>query len=86
MPAGSSWSTPTWNRTFDPGLAPGITWDLDAAVEWAFEEITPRLKGNPLEGDQGKLTIRCKVLPENNQPTVRRRRVQRIPIRYGATR
>ena len=33
-----------------PLLAPGITWDLEAALEWAFEEITPRLRGNRWKG------------------------------------
>ena len=41
---------PVFLADLQPLLAPGITWDLDSAVEWAFEEITPRLRGNPWKG------------------------------------
>ena len=33
-----------------PLLAPGIEWDLESAFEWAFQEITPRLGGDPWKG------------------------------------
>lgn len=36
-----------------PLLAPGIAWDLKGALEWAFEEITPRLGGEPWKGAGG---------------------------------
>ena len=36
-----------------PLLAPGIEWDLEAAAEWAFQEITPRLGGDPWKGVEG---------------------------------
>lgn len=41
---------PVFLADLQPLLAPGITWDLEAAIEWAFEEITPRLRGNPWKG------------------------------------
>lgn len=41
---------PVFLADLQPLLAPGITWDLEAAVEWAFEEITPRLRGSPWKG------------------------------------
>ena len=41
---------PVFLADLQPLLAPGIAWDLEAAVEWAFEEITPRLKGDPWRG------------------------------------
>lgn len=36
-----------------PLLAPGTEWDLEAAAEWAFQEITPRLEGDPWKGVEG---------------------------------
>ena len=36
-----------------PLLVPGIAWDLEAAAEWTFEEITPRLRGKPWKGTRG---------------------------------
>lgn len=41
---------PVFLADLQPLLAPGITWDLEAAVEWAFEEITPRLRGDRWKG------------------------------------
>lgn len=41
---------PVFLADLQPLLAPGIRWDPKAAVEWAFEEITPRLRGNPWKG------------------------------------
>lgn len=37
-----------------PLLAPWIEWDLEAAVEWAYQEITPRLEGDPWKGLVGR--------------------------------
>ena len=34
-----------------PLLAPGIEWDVEAAMQWALLEITPRLDGDPWKGD-----------------------------------
>ena len=33
-----------------PLLAPGIEWDLEAAFRWVFQEIAPRLAGDPWKG------------------------------------
>ena len=41
---------PVFLADLQPLLAPGIAWDLDAAAEWTFKEITPRLTGNPWKG------------------------------------
>ena len=41
---------PIFLADLQPLLAPGVTWDLDAAAEWAFEAITPRLRGNSWKG------------------------------------
>lgn len=36
-----------------PLLAPRTEWDLESAFEWAFQEITPRLGGDPWKGAGG---------------------------------
>jgi predicted nucleotidyltransferase component of viral defense system len=36
-----------------PLLAPGTEWDLESAFEWAYQEITPRLEGDPWKGAEG---------------------------------
>ncbi len=41
---------PVFLADLQPLLAPGITWDLDAAAEWTFGEIMPRLRGVPWKG------------------------------------
>lgn len=34
-----------------PLLAPGTDWDFETAFEWALQEVTPRLAGEPWKGE-----------------------------------
>jgi predicted nucleotidyltransferase component of viral defense system len=36
-----------------PLLASGIEWDFESAFDWAYQEITPRLEGDPWKGAGG---------------------------------
>ena len=37
-----------------PLLAPGIEWNLEDAMQWVLNEVTPRLDGDPWKGDSSE--------------------------------
>ena len=41
---------PTFGKDVGPLLAPAVSWDIEAAARYAFQELAPRLPGEPWKG------------------------------------
>lgn len=41
---------PNFGKDVEPLLAPVVSWDIETAARYAFQELAPRLKGDPWKG------------------------------------